>query len=319
MASVCLSIPFPQVREEKPMTQKIEKLAVIGTGLLGTQIAMISAHAGYKVSVYDTISGAFDDTYKKLYADFKAKGINPFIPWDRWEKCKAAISFTTHLGDALKDVDWVVEAITEDVEVKRKVFKQLGENAPAKAIFASNSSSIPVSRMEESSGRPERCINTHFYQPLAGMNMADLMPGTKTLPDVIRTGEEWIRSVGCVPLRVKKEILGFCFNSVWRAIKKQSLYMWGNGFVDFQDIDRAWCIFTRMKRGPFGIMDEVGLDTVYNIEMVYYNESKDPKDKPPEALMEKIKKGELGIKTGKGFYTYPNPEFLQPDFLDPKK
>jgi 3-hydroxybutyryl-CoA dehydrogenase len=205
------------------------------------------------------------------------------------------------------------------VEVKRKVFKQLGENAPAKAIFASNSSSIPVSRMEESSGRPERCINTHFYQPLAGMNITDLMPGTKTLPDVMETGEEWIRSVGCVPLKVKKEILGFCFNSVWRAIKKQSLYMWGNDFVDFRDIDRAWCIFTTMKRGPFGIMDEVGLDTVYNIEMVYYNESKDPKDKPPEALMEKIKKGELGVKSGKGFYAYPNPEFLKPDFLNPKK
>jgi 3-hydroxybutyryl-CoA dehydrogenase len=301
------------------MTQKIKKLAVIGTGLLGTQIAMISAYAGYKVSVYDTIAGAFDDTYNKLYEDFKAKGINPFIPWDHWGKCKATINFTTHLGDALKDADLVVEVITEDVEVKRKVFKQLGENAPTKAIFASNSSSIPISRMEESSGRPERCINTHFYQPLLGANMADLMPGTKTLPEVMQQGEEWIRSLGCVPLRVKKEILGFCFNSVWRAIKKQALYMWGNDFVDFRDIDRAWCIWTRMKRGPFGIMDEVGLDTVYNIEMVYYNESKDPKDKPPDALMEKIKKGELGIKTGKGFYTYPNPEFLQPNFLDPKK
>jgi 3-hydroxyacyl-CoA dehydrogenase len=301
------------------MTQKIKKLAVIGTGLLGTQIAMISAYAGYKVSVYDTITGAFDATYKKLYADFKAKGINPFIPWEHWERCKATINFTTNLGDALKEVDLVVEAITEDLEVKRKVFKQLGENAPSKAIFASNSSSIPVSRMEESSGRPERCINTHFYQPLLGANIVDLMAGTKTLPEVMEIGEEWIRSVGCVPLRVKKEILGFCFNSVWRAIKKQSLYMWGNDFVDFRDIDRAWRIWTKMNRGPFGIMDEVGLDTVYNIEMVYYNESRDPKDKPPDALMEKIRKGELGIKTGKGFYTYPNPEFLQPDFLDPKK
>ncbi len=301
------------------MSQKIEKLAVVGTGLLGTQIAMISAYAGYKVSVYDTVSGAFDDTYKKLYADFKAKGMNPVIPWDHWEKCKAAITFTTDLREALKNVDLVVEAITEEVEVKRKVFKQLGENAPAKAIFASNSSSIPVSRMEESSGRPERCINTHFYQPLAGMNITDLMPGTKTLPEVLEAGETWIRSVGCVPLKVKKEILGFCFNSVWRAIKKQSLYMWGNDFVDFRDIDRAWCIFTKMKRGPFGIMDEVGLDTVYNIEMVYYNESKDLKDKPPDALLKKVKKGELGIKTGKGFYSYPNPEFLQSDFLIPKK
>jgi 3-hydroxyacyl-CoA dehydrogenase len=301
------------------MGQKIRKVAVIGTGLLGTQIAMISAHAGYKVSVYDTISGAFDDTYKKLYADFKAEGISPFIPWDRWEECKTAITFTTHLGDALKGADLVVEAITEEVETKRKVFKQMGENAPAKAIFASNSSSIPVSRMEESSGRPERCINTHFYHGLLGANMVDLMAGTKTLPEVMETGEEWIRSVGCVPLKVKKEILGFCFNSVWRAIKKQSLYMWGNDFVDFRDIDRAWCIFTKMRRGPFGLMDEVGLDTVYNIEMVYYNDSKDPKDKPPDALMDKIKKGELGVKSGKGFYVYPNPEFLKPDFLNPKK
>jgi 3-hydroxyacyl-CoA dehydrogenase len=301
------------------MNHKIEKLAVIGTGLLGTQIAMLSAHAGYKVSVYDTREGTFDETYDKLHADFKAKGFDPFIPWDHWDKCKTAIKFSTNLGDALKDADLVVEAVTEDLEVKREVFKQMGEHAPAKAILASNSSSLPISRMEQSSGRPERCINTHFYAPLQGMNMTDLMPGTKTLPEVMQTGEEWIRSLGCIPLRVKKETLGFCFNSVWRAIKKQCLYMWSNDLVDFQDIDRAWRVFTNMKVGPFALMDSVGLDTVYNIEMVYYNESKDPKDKPPDALTEKIKKGELGVKSAKGFYTYPNPEFLQPDFLNPKK
>jgi 3-hydroxybutyryl-CoA dehydrogenase len=95
--------------------------------------------------------------------------------------------------------------------------------------------------------------------------------------------------------------------------------MWANDFVDFRDIDRAWRVFTGTKMGPFAMMDSVGLDTVYNIEMVYYNDSKDPKDKPPEALMKKINKGELGVKSGKGFYAYPNPEFLKPDFLNPKK
>jgi 3-hydroxybutyryl-CoA dehydrogenase len=150
------------------------------------------------------------------------------------------------------------------------------------------------------------------------MNMIDLAPGTKTLPEVMDKGDAWIRSLGCVPLRVNKEILGFCFNSVWRAIKRQTLYMWGNGFVDFRDIDRAWRIFTKAAFGPFGLMDTVGLDVVYDIEMVYYNDSKDPKDKPPDALKEKIKKGELGVKTGKGFYTYPNPEYQDPDFLNPK-
>ena len=301
------------------MKKPFESVAVIGTGILGTQIAMLAAYAGYKVCVYDTRDGAFDETYAKLYSALKAKGVNPFIAWDKWEGCKQNIQLVTNLGDALKDVDLVVESITEDVELKRKVFKQMGQSAPAKAIFATNSSSLPVSRMEDSSGRPDRCINTHFYLPLQGMNMADLMAGTKTLPEVMQKGEEWIRSLGVVPLRVKKEALGFCFNNVWRAIKKQTLYMWANDFADFRDIDRAWRIFSGMKVGPFGLMDSVGLDTVYNIEMVYYDESKDPGDKPPYQLVEKIKKGELGVKSGKGFYSYPNPEFLQPDFLNPKK
>ncbi len=301
------------------MTQKIKKVAVIGTGLLGTQISMLCAYAGYKVSVYDTVAGAFDDTYKKLYADFKGKEFNPFIPWEHWERCQAAIAFATDLADALEGVDLVVEAVTEDLKVKRKVFNQLGKTAPSNAILASNSSSLPISRMEQSSGRPERCINTHFYYPLRGAIMVDLMPGTMTLPEVMETGEAWIRSLGCIPLTVKKEVLGFCFNSVWRAIKRQCLYMWANDFVDFRDIDRAWRVFTGMKMGPFGMMDSVGLDTVYNIEMIYYGDSKDPKDKPPEALMKKIMKGELGVKSGRGFYTYPNSEFLKPDFLNPKK
>ncbi len=301
------------------MNKPFERVTVVGTGLLGTQIAMIAAYAGYKVSVYDAREASFDETYAKLYADLKAKGVNPFIPWDRWQECKKSIRFTTNLSDVLKDVDFAVESVTEDLEIKREVFRQMGEIAPAKAIFATNSSSLPISRMEDSSGRPERCINTHFYLPLQGMNMADLMGGTETLPEVMQKGEEWIVSMGFVPLRVKKEILGFCFNSVWRAIKKQTLYMWANDFVDFRDIDRAWRIFTGMKIGPFALMDAVGLDTVSNIEMVYYNESKDPRDKPPDRLMEKIKEGELGVKTGKGFYTYPNPEFLEPGFLNPKK
>jgi len=301
------------------MKKSFERVAVVGTGVLGTQIAMVAAYAGYKVSAFDIREGAFDETYAKLYADLKGKGINPFIAFDKWEECKKSIRFAANLGDALKDADLVEESVTEDVEIKREVFKQMGEKAPAKAIFATNSSSLPVSRMEDSSGRPERCINIHFYFPLQGLNMADLMAGTKTLPEAMQKGEEWIRSLGVVPLRVKKETLGFCFNSVWRAIKKRTLYMWANDFADFRDIDRAWRIFSGMKVGPFALMDTVGLDTVFNIEMSYYADSKDPGDKPPDALAEMIKRGELGVKSGKGFYTYPNPEFLQPDFLDPKK
>jgi 3-hydroxybutyryl-CoA dehydrogenase len=147
--------------------------------------------------------------------------------------------------------------------------------------------------------------------------MVDVMGSPATRAEVIDAAVKWVVSLGCVPLNVKKELLGFCYNRIWRAIKKEVLFMWAEDFVDYREIDRAWMIANGTPMGPFGLMDAVGLDTVYNIEMVYFTDSKDQKDKPPEDLLEKIKRGELGVKTGKGFYTYPNPEFLQPDFLNP--
>ncbi len=301
------------------MTNPLEKVAIVGAGILGAQIAMLAAHSGYQVSAYDPLENAFNDTYEKLKKDLEAKKATPLIPWADWPKCKESVQKTTNLDQAIKDADLIIEAAPENIELKNKVFNELGMKAKPSAILATNSSSIPVSRMEQSSGRPERCLNIHFYFPLQGVNMVDIMGGTKTLPEVMETGVDWIYSIGCVPLKVNKEILGFCFNRVWRAIKKDVLYSWGNGFVDFRDSDRGWMIFTKMKEGPFALMDKVGLDVVYDIEMVYYNESKDPKDKPPDALLQMVKRGELGVKTGKGFYTYPDPEFLRPDFINPKK
>ena len=296
----------------------LDRVALIGTGILGTQIAMLAAHAGYTVKMYDPRNDAFLETYTKLEKDLRTKQVTPLIPWEDWAKCRQAVQQTTNLDEAVKDAELVIEAVPENEELKNKVFKELGEKTPRQAILATNSSSMPVSKMEASSGRPELCVNMHFYLPLQGVNIVDIMGGTKTLPEVMQKGVRWIESIGCIPLTVKKEILGFCFNRVWRAIKREALYMWGNGFVDFRDTDRAWMVFTKMNTGPFAIMDQVGLDVVYDIEMVYYNDSKDPKDKPPDALLEMVKRGDLGVKSGKGFYTYPDPEFLHPDFLRPK-
>lgn len=300
------------------MSKPLEKIAVVGTGILGAQIAMLAVHAGYRVKIFDPREEAFIETYNKIQDDLKAKDMTPFIPWEDWETCKQAIQETTDLGEAVKDAQLVIEAVPENLDLKKQVFKELGQKAPPGAILATNSSSMPVSKFEENSGRPEQCLNIHFYFPLQGINMVDIMGGTKTLPEVMQTGTEWIRSIGCIPLTVKKEILGFCFNRVWRAIKKEALYIWGNGFVDFRDVDRAWMVFTGMKEGPFALMDKVGLDVIHDIEMVYYRDSNDPKDKPPKALLEMIKRGDLGVKSGKGFYTYPDPEFVRTDFINPK-
>jgi 3-hydroxybutyryl-CoA dehydrogenase len=296
------------------MTQ-IKKVGVVGLGTLGTQIAIQAAHYGYDVKGYDQDPEIFQQTIQKIRRMMKFLGKSPTMPVEEWEKAAQKVKLAKDMGEALQAADLVIEVVPENLELKRKIFAQIDSLAPPEAILATNSSSIPISRIENATQRPEKCLNIHFYAPATGMNMVDIMGGTKTTADAIETGQKFIRSVGCIPLTVKKEIFGFCFNSVWRAIKRQTLYMWAGGFVDFRDIDRAWMVFTGMNRGPFGIMDMVGLDVVYDIEMSYYNESKDPKDHPPQALKGMIDRKELGVKTGKGFYTYPDPEFTRPDFL----
>ena len=299
------------------MNKPFERVAVVGTGTLGAQIAMLASNAGYPVKIFDRQPGAFEAMMDKLRADIEAKQVEPFIPFERWPMCKQQIQQVEALGDAVADADLVIEAVPENIELKCEVFRQLGQLASADAVLATNSSSIPVSRLEQSSARPERCLNLHFYMALQGMTMADVMGGSRTLPEVLEKGVSWVRSLGLIPLRVKKELLGFCFNRVWRAVKREVLYMWANDYVDFRDIDRAWMKFTGQenRQGPFGLMDNVGLDVIYDIEMVYYRSSKDPKDHPPEKLKQMIDRGELGMKTGKGFYTYPDPEYLRDDFL----
>ncbi len=283
------------------MANTIKKIAVIGTGVLGTQIAALTASFDYEVSVYDTSEVSFQKGIENIRTLSSAAKRKPTVTIQDWERGISRIQFCDQLKEALKDTDLIIEAVPEDLELKRKVHKQLDSMAPAHALLATNSSSIPISKIESATRRPEKCMNIHFYIPAMGLNMVDIMGGTYTSAEVMGAAKSWVQSINCVPLEVRKEILGFCFNRVWRAIKRETLYMWAEGFVDFRDIDRGWMVFTGMPLGPFGLMDNVGLDVVYNIEMVYYNESKDPKDHPPEKLKAMIDNNELGVKTGKGF------------------
>ncbi|PKN35849.1 MAG: 3-hydroxyacyl-CoA dehydrogenase [Deltaproteobacteria bacterium HGW-Deltaproteobacteria-19] len=293
----------------------IKNISVIGLGTLGTQIAVQAACYGCNVRGYDQDPEIFLKKVEELKFLMLAMGKDPTVPKEDWGKAAATVKLTKDLAEALADADLVIEAVPEVLELKRKVFAEMDTLAPKAALLATNSSSIPISRIEDATKRPEKCLNMHFYQPALGFTLCDIMGGTKTSPEVIEGARQWVRSLDLTPLKVKKEILGFCFNSVWRAVKKQVLYMACNGFVDYQDIDRAWRVFTGMPYGPFTMMDMVGLDVVYDIEMSYYNESKDPKDLPPQAFKDMIDRKELGAKTGKGFYTYPNPDWAKPDFL----
>jgi 3-hydroxybutyryl-CoA dehydrogenase len=146
----------------------------------------------------------------------------------------------------------------------------------------------------------------------------ELMRGTGTSDETLERVRLFMVSIGITPLMVLKESTGFIFNRVWRAIKRECLHLVDQGVSSFQDVDRAWMTLYETPYGPFGMMDGVGLDVVRDIERVYHEESGAERDAPPRLLLEMIERGELGVKTGKGFYTYPDPAYLEPGFLKGK-
>jgi len=273
------------------MVEEIYRIAVIGAGLMGKQIAAKSALYGYDMNIFDTnpegLTELIDDIRKKL----------------RKEEKKNEIKLCNTLVETVKNADLVIEAIPEKLDLKRELFAQIDKLAPPHTIIATNSSSIPISKIEGSVNRKDKVLNIHFYH-LTDSPMADIMRGTQTSDLTFELGKKWIESIDITPLVVKKECYGFVFNRIWRAIKKDCLKIWAGGHADIETVDKAWKISFKMDLGPFQMMDGVGLDVIYDIEMSYYKESGDPNDKPPQALKEMVERGELGVKTGKGFYNY---------------
>ncbi len=276
------------------MTIEINTVSFVGAGHMGQLIAVEAAIFEYSIRFYDIDPAALEQAKKSMR---KAK---------RRKKDKVLKSVTYHddLASAVKDVDLVIEAVPEILELKKEIFTEIDKAAPPHAIIATNSSSIPVSKIEDAVSRKDKVLNLHFYQPIQSSNMVDIMRGTQTSDETFETGKKWIESINCVPLVVKKECLGFVFNRIWHAVKKECLKIWAGSHADIETVDQAWKIWSGMPLGPFRMMDNVGLDVVYDIEMSYYNDSGNPQDKPPQALKDMIDRGELGVKSDKGFYVW---------------
>ena len=291
----------------------------MGSGFLGTQIGALSARSGYIVSMHDDYEGAFEVSKKSVKEYIEEWIETGNIKPEQVDEIKQRISYTTDLAEAVTDAEIVIEAVVERLNVKRVVFKQLDELCDPSVILCSNSSSIKISLVEGATKHPERVLNMHFYGYPWRRSVLELMKGTHTTDEAIEKARKYAVSIHVTPLVVLKESTGFIFNRVWRAIKKECLTVADTGVASFEDVDRAWMSIYKTDYGPFGLMDRVGLDVVRDIEMVYYRESGDPRDKPPKILLDKIERGELGIKTGKGFYSYPDPDFLKPGWLHDKK
>ncbi len=277
------------------MGDKVTTISVIGAGFMGRGIIEKSALYGYNLNIFDINPEGLDD----FINDVKKKTAK--------KKIKIDIKLFSSISEAVKNTDLIIEAIPEKLELKRKIFSEIDKSAPPNAIITTNSSSIPISKLEDVVERKDKVMNLHFYN-LFTMPMADIMRGTQTSEETFHKVKNWVESIEITPLEVKKECYGFVFNRIWRAIKKDCLKIWAGGYADIETVDKAWNIFCQYfiknQYGPFKFMDQIGLDVIYDIEMSYFKNSDLSDDKPPEALKKMVDRGELGFKTGKGFYNY---------------
>jgi 3-hydroxybutyryl-CoA dehydrogenase len=277
------------------MAKVIKNVGIVGAGFTGKQIAAQTALHDFVVNVYDIDPEVLEGAEKYISGVLKRKNKIESIQ---------NVSYYSNLDKALEDVDLVIEAVPENLELKKKIFSQIDNIAPIHTIIGTNSSSYPVSKIESAVKRKDKVLNLHFYPPIPMRPMVDIMAGSETSQETFEKGKQWISDIKCEPLVVKKECLGFVFNRIWHAVKKECLKIWDGGHADIETVDTAWKIFTGMKMGPFTMMDGIGLDVTYAVEMSYYEESGDPSDKPPDALKKLVENGDLGLKTGKGFYTF---------------
>lgn len=287
------------------MSDSIKNVCVVGAGFMGAQIALHCAVHGKAVWLHDLSDEALaraDEQQRQLLVD---QGIDHVVQLQR----------TTSLEEAASDADIVIEVVKEDLSLKREVFAALDRICPAHTILTTNSSSLRISRIESATRRPDKLLNTHFVQPVWKHPFVELMGGSATSTQTMESVKNFMESMGLLAILVRKENTGFVFNCIWRAVKKESLRLLDQGVASVEDIDRTWMIQMESDMGPFAMMDRIGLDVVRDIEQVYCEESGDPRDAPPPVLEDKIANGELGRKSGKGFYTYPDPAWQRPGFL----
>ena len=296
---------------------KIEHVCVYGAGTLGWQIALQCANHTHPVNLYDLFPEALKNAEWKISNELQSWVEAGEISKEAKESTIKRIKFESDPIKAVAGVDLVIEAVPEKLDLKRKVFEKLDDLCGADTIISTNSSSIRVSLIEDATRRMDRVLNTHFYSNPWRSRIVELMKGSKTSDETMTRVGDFMRSIGVLPLVVQKESTGFILNRVWRSVKRECLHLVDDGVASFEDVDRAWMSFYGTKIGPFGLMDRVGLDVVRDIENIYYGESNDPRDSPPRLLLDKIERGELGVKTGRGFYSYPNPAYLEPGWLEP--
>lgn len=291
-----------------------KKVMVAGSGVLGSQIAFQTAFFGYQVNVYDISDEAINaakDRFNRLQSTYAEYFNEP----EKAKDAYARILFYSDLADAVQGVDLVIEAVPERMEIKQAFYEKLAPLAPEHTLFASNSSTMIPSQFASYTGRPEKFLALHFANQVWKNNTAEIMGHEGTNEEYIQQVVKFVRSIGMIPFHLKKEQPGYILNSLLVPFLDAGMNLWANGVADPHTIDKNWMIATGAPAGPFGILDTVGMETPYNLMRAKESMVPTAKVIADKIKAEFIDQGKMGLATGEGFYKYPNPIYMDKDFL----
>lgn len=280
-----------------------EQLAVIGAGLMGSGIAQVAAAAGYDVVLRDVTDEALARGLAGIRSSYDRFVAKERLSAEDAEAALARIRTTTDL-DAAGEADIVVEAVFEEIEVKHAVFTELDRICRDDAVLATNTSAIPVTRIAAVTQRPESVVGTHFFSPVPMMALCELVRGHRTSDDTLARARAFAESLGKTCIVVNRDVAGFVTTRLICALAMEAARLYESGVASAEDIDIACRLGFGHAMGPLATTDLTGIDILRRASLNIYEETQDEKYFPPEILTRMVAAGELGRKSGQGFFGY---------------
>ncbi len=290
---------------DRPMMKqkKVEKIAVLGAGVMGQGITQIAAGKGYIVTIRDIAQEFLDKAKDRIEGSLTRQVARGRMTEEASRKVLDKISYELDLSAAVSDADLIIEAIPERLELKRQVWGEVSDHARKDAIFATNTSSLSITGIAQAVSRPERFVGMHFFNPPTHMRLVEVIPSEKTDGDTIELVKGVAESLGKTPVEVKKDVVGFIVNRVLVTYLNEAAKLLDTGEWTKEQIDGAMQHGAGMPLGPFMLSDLIGLDIVYHVLKVF-EEKLGPYYSPARPIESLFEEEKLGRKTGEGFYSY---------------
>jgi 3-hydroxybutyryl-CoA dehydrogenase len=280
-----------------------DALFVVGAGLMGSGIAQVAATAGWDVTLRDVSDDALQRGRAGIESSLRRLVAKQVVSDEQAESALAAITTTTEL-DAAAEADIVVEAVFERLDIKQAVFGELDRLCGPDAVLATNTSAIPITSIAAATQRPERVVGTHFFSPVPMMALCELVRGLKTSNATLASARAFAEGIGKTCVVVNRDVAGFVTTRLVSAFVLEAVALVESGVASAEDVDLACRLGFGHRMGPLATTDLTGVDILRHAALNIYAETGDPKFYPPELLSRMVDAGDLGRKTGRGFFSY---------------